>query len=73
MRFKFDLKFLKLDLGITTVLIAVAVVAVSFLVSLKVMDLLAPSGGKAPSLAALPPLPPASRSSRVLAPVSIAL
>jgi hypothetical protein len=74
MRLKLDLTFLKLDLSLTTILTAVAVVAVSFFVSLKAMDLLAPSGGgKAPALAALPPLPPATRTSRVLAPVSISL
>lgn len=74
MRLKLDLKFLKLDLGLKTILIAVAVVAVSFFISLKAIDLLSPSGGgKAPVLAELPPLPPATRSSRVLAPVSISL
>ncbi|MCP4617314.1 MAG: DUF4403 family protein [Bradyrhizobium sp.] len=74
MRLKLDLKFLKLDLGLKTILIAVAVIAVSFFVTLMAMDLLSPSGGgKPPVLAELPPLPPATRSSRVLAPVSIAL
>src|SRR5262245_54339034 len=73
MRLKLDLKFLKLDLGLKTILIAAAVVAVSFFVSLKAMDWLSPSGGKAPVLAEMPPLPPATRSSRVLAPVSISL
>jgi Domain of unknown function (DUF4403) len=74
MRLKLDLKFFKLDVGLTTILIAVAVIAVSFFITLKAMDLLSPSGaGKAPVLAELPPLPPATRSSRVLAPVSISL
>ena len=74
MRLKLDLNRLKLDFGLTTILIAVAVVAVSFFVSLKAMDFLSPSGGgKAPVLAELPPLPPATRSSRVLAPVVISL
>ncbi|HKU08001.1 MAG TPA: DUF4403 family protein [Bradyrhizobium sp.] len=74
MRLNFDLKLLKLDLNLKTILIAVAVVAVSFFVSLKAMDLLSPrGGGKAPVLAELPPLPPAARSSRVMAPVSISL
>jgi hypothetical protein len=66
----------KLDLtkvGLKTILIAVAVVAVSFFVSLKAMDFLSPRGGKAPVLVELPPLPPAPRSSRVMAPVAIAL
>lgn len=74
MRLKLDLKLLKLDLSLKTILIAVAVVATSFFVSLKAMDWLAPRGrGTAPVLAELPPLPPATRSSRVLAPVEIAL
>src|SRR5262245_64644995 len=74
MRLKLDLKFFKLDLGLKTIAIAVAVIAVSFFITLMAMDLLAPSSaGKAPVLAELPPLPPAARSSRVLAPVSIAL
>src|SRR5262249_13671162 len=74
MRLKLDLKFFKLDLGLKTIAIAVAVIAVSFSITLMAMDLLAPSSaGKAPVLAELPPLPPAARSSRVLAPVSIAL
>ena len=64
MPFKMDLK---------TILIAIAVVAVSFLVSLKAMDWLSPRGGGAPVLVELPPLPPAPRSSRVMAPVAIAL
>jgi hypothetical protein len=64
MPFKADLK---------TILIAVAVVAVSFFVSLKAMDWLSPRGGNAPVLVELPPLPPAPRASRVMAPVSIAL
>src|SRR5690349_3635080 len=74
MRLKLDLKLLKFDLNLKTILIAVAVVAVSFFVSLKAMDLLSPpGGGKAPVLAELPPLPPATRSSRVLAPVAVSL
>jgi hypothetical protein len=56
------------------VLAAVAVVAVSFVVSLKVMDWLAPRGTVAPPMfVQLPPLPPAPRSSVVMAPVAIAL
>jgi uncharacterized protein DUF4403 len=74
MRLKLDLNRLKLDLSLKTILIAIAVIAVSFFVSLKAMDLLSPgAGGKAPALAELPPLPPATRSSRVLAPVAISL
>ena len=70
MRLKFDLDRLKLDLtrfqlelNLKTILIAVAVIAVSFFVSLKAMDWLSPrGGGKAPVLAELPPLPPATRN-----------
>jgi hypothetical protein len=73
-RLNFDLSRLKFELNLKTILIAVAVVAVSFFVSLKAMDLLSPpGGGKTPVLAELPPLPPATRSSRVLAPVAISL
>jgi Domain of unknown function (DUF4403) len=55
-------------------LIAVAVVAVSFFVSLKLMDWLSP-GTPLPKAAqtVLPPLPPAASSSFVMAPVSITL
>jgi hypothetical protein len=56
------------------VLAAVAVVALSFVVSLKVMDWLAPRGTVTPPvLVELPPLPPAPRSSVVMAPVAVAL
>jgi len=56
------------------ILAAVAIVAVSFVASLKVMDWLAPRGTvRAPVLVELPPLPPAPRSSVVMAPVAIAL
>ena len=65
---------MRLPKNIKTILIAVAVVAVSFLVSLKAMDWLAPRGTvKAPVLVQLPPLPPAPRSSSIVAQVSIAL
>jgi Domain of unknown function (DUF4403) len=57
-----------------TILIAAAVIAVSFFVSLKAMDWLSPRGaGPAPVLVALPPLPAAPRSSIVVVPVSIAI
>src|SRR5215475_7766434 len=73
-RLNFDLSRLKFELSLKTVLIAAAVVAVSFFASLKAMDFLSPGGdGKAPVLAELPPLPPTTRSSRVLAPVVISL
>src|SRR5476651_2138610 len=61
-------------LSLKTILIGIAVVAVSFAVSLKAMNWLAPRGaGPAPVLVELPPLPPAPRSSFVMAPVAIAL
>src|ERR1700737_67812 len=57
-----------------TILLATAMVAVSFFVSLKAMDWLSPRGAvPAPVLVELPPLPPAPRSSFILAPVTIAL
>jgi len=57
-----------------TILIAVAVVAVSFVVSLKAMDWLAPRQDvPQPPLTQLPPLPPAPRSSTIVARVTIAL
>ena len=56
------------------ILAAVAVVAVSFVASLKLMDWVAPRGAvRPPVLAELPPLPPAPRASVVMAPVAIAL
>jgi hypothetical protein len=56
------------------VLAAVAVVAVSFIASLKVMDWLAPRGTvTSPVLVELPSLPPAPRSSVVMAPIAVAL
>ncbi|HEY5127945.1 MAG TPA: DUF4403 family protein, partial [Bradyrhizobium sp.] len=60
--------------SLKTILLAIALVAVSFFVSLKTMDWLAPRGTVgAPVLVELPPLPPAPRSSVILAPVVIAL
>src|ERR1700730_692143 len=57
-----------------TILLATAMVAVSFFVSLKIMDWLSPRGTvAAPVLVELPPLPPAPRSSSIIAPVAIAL
>jgi hypothetical protein len=61
-------------LRLKTILLATAVIAVSFLVSLKAMDWLSPRGTvRAPVLVELPPLPPAPRSSSIIAPVAIAL
>jgi hypothetical protein len=63
-----------LAVNLKTVAIAIAVVAVSFFVSLKTMDWLSPRGTvRAPVLAQLPPLPPAPRASSIVAPVTIAL
>jgi Domain of unknown function (DUF4403) len=65
---------MRLTLNFKTVLIAVAVLAASFFVSLKAMDWLSPRAtNSAPPVAQLPPLPPASKSSIVVAPVAIAL
>jgi hypothetical protein len=65
---------MRLPINLKTILLGVAVVAVSFLVSLKIMDWVAPRGTfRPPVLVELPPLPPAPRSSRIIAPVAIAL
>jgi hypothetical protein len=63
-----------LPMRLRMALIAIAVVAVSFFISLKAMDWLSPRTAlpKAAQVD-LPPLPPASRASFVMAPVSIAL
>ena len=65
---------MRLALSLKTILLGIAVVAVSFFVSLKTMDWLSPRGGIAtPVLVQLPPLPPAPRSSSIMAPVAISL
>jgi hypothetical protein len=65
---------MRLSFNLKTILLAIAVVAVSFFVSLKAMDWLSPRGTvKPPVIAELPPLPPASRGSTIMAPVAIAL
>src|SRR5258705_955749 len=62
------------EVNLKPILLAVAVVTVSFFVSLKTMDWLWPRGAVvAPVLVELPPLPPAPRSSSIVAPVAIAL
>ena len=59
---------------IKTVLIAVGLVAVSFVAALKVMDYHTPRGaGPAPVLVQMPPLPAAPRTSSIVAPVAITL
>src|SRR5258708_8025352 len=61
-------------LRLKTILLATAVIAVSFLVSLKAMDWLSPRGTvPAPVLVELPTLPPAPRISSIVMPVAIAL
>ncbi|MET4174289.1 putative small integral membrane protein [Bradyrhizobium sp. LA6.1] len=65
---------MRLTLNLKTVLIAVAVLAASFFVSLKAMDWLSPRAATtAPPVAQLPPLPPVAKSSIVVAPVAIAI
>ena len=65
---------MRLPMHLKTVSIALAVVAISFVVSLKVMDFVAPRAtNRPPALAELPPLPPAPRASTVMAPIAIAL
>ena len=59
-------------ISLKTILVAIAVVAIAFVVSLEAMDWLSPRGG-APALVELPPLPPATRSSFIVAPVAIEL
>lgn len=55
-------------------MLGIAVVLISFVVSLKAMDWLAPRATtQQPQLAQLPPLPPASHSSTIVAKVSVAL
>jgi len=57
-----------------TILLAGVVVVVSFAVSLKALDWLSPRAPvNTPMLVELPPLEPVSRSSTILAPVSISL
>src|SRR6185437_6739507 len=56
------------------ILLGLAVIVISFFASLKLLDWLAPRGRVAtPVLVALPPLPPVSRSSTILATTSISI
>ena len=65
---------MRLPMHLKTVSIAVAVVIVSFVASLKVMDFVAPRAtNRAPALVELPPLPAAPRASTVMAPIAVAL
>jgi Domain of unknown function (DUF4403) len=65
---------MRLPFRLKTILLASVVVALSFFASLKVLDWLSPPGAaNALVIAALPPLPPASRTSMILAPVAISI
>ena len=65
---------MRLPMHLKTISIALAVIAISFVISLKVMDFVAPRGSvRTPALVELPPLPPAPHSSTVMAPIAIAL
>jgi hypothetical protein len=65
---------MRLPISPKIILLGVAALAVSFFVSLKAMDWVAPRGtAGAPVLVQLPPLPPAPRASSIIAPVAIAL
>ena len=65
---------MRLPMHLKTVSIAVAVVIVSFVASLKAMDFVAPRARTgAPALVELPPLPAAPRASTVMAPIAVAL
>src|SRR4051795_6624883 len=65
---------MRLTLNLKTVVIAIAVIAASFFISLKAMDWLSPRAtNSAPAVTQLPPLPPVSKSSIAVAPVVIAL
>src|SRR5216683_3693808 len=64
----------KMPMRPRTIAIAAGVVALSFLLALKALDWLSPGGTMpAPALVELPPLPPVSRSSYVVAQVAVAL
>ena len=65
---------MRLPMHLKTISMAVAVVIVSFVASLKVMDVVAPRAtNRPPPVAELPPLPPAPRASTVMAPIAVAL
>jgi Domain of unknown function (DUF4403) len=65
---------MRLPMRLKTILLATVVVAASFLVSLAAFDWLSPHASvDTPALTELPPLPPASRSSVILAPVAISI
>ncbi len=64
----------KMPMRPRTIAIAAGVVVLAFLLALKALDWLSPGGTvPAPALVELPPLPPVSRSSYVVAQVAVAL
>jgi hypothetical protein len=64
---------MRLPMRLKTILIGVAVLTISFFVSLKAMDWLSPRGARAPVLVELPPLPAAPRVTSIVTPVTIAI
>jgi hypothetical protein len=65
---------MRLPLRLKTILLASMIVVISFYASLKALDWLSPRAPiNASAIATLPPLPPASRTSVVLAPVAISI
>jgi hypothetical protein len=65
---------MRLPMRLKPMLLAIAILAVSFFISLKAMDWLAPRGRVgAPVLVELPPLPPVPGTSSIIASVAIAL
>jgi Domain of unknown function (DUF4403) len=65
---------MRLPMRLKPMLLAIGILAVSFFISLKAMDWLAPRGGiGAPVLVELPPLPPVPGTSNIIASVAIAL
>ncbi len=58
---------------ISSILIGLAVVIVSFFVSLTAMNWLWPTGVSKPVLAKLPPLPPVTRNSEIMTPIAVSL
>jgi hypothetical protein len=64
---------MRLDKRLKAIAVALAVVVVSFLVSLEAINWLSGGAVKAPVIAEPPPLPPVARTSFVVAPVVISL
>src|SRR5258708_5880518 len=65
---------MRLAVNLKTILLAIAIVTISFFVSLRTRDWLWPRAEvMGPVLVELPPLPPAPRNSSIIAPVAIAL